>query len=148
MPGANYMGGKRYGQNFRHVTLYVDPYSRNAAKARTKDSAGRIQKGFFSKRRLDMLSKGLAPNQRERGAPICAGAREPGQSDIGLTHAKQGIDTSPHILGFIPSPARFFPRTPNSRKHGRCFNHESSAGNSTRSSRVIEALDTSERALD
>lgn len=37
--------------------------NRNAAKARTKDATTRTQKGFFGRRRFDILARGLALNQ-------------------------------------------------------------------------------------
>lgn len=126
---------------------FAEQHHRNAAKARSKDSTGRIQKGFFSKRRLDMLSQGLAPNRGDHGAPVYAGTREAGRSDIGLAHAKHRLESRQDVVGFIPSPTRFSPRTPNSRKSSKRFNQTGSSSNSTQSSKVIEALDISERAF-
>jgi hypothetical protein len=148
MPGANYMGGKRL------VSFSVTVYSvvhydfSNAAKARAKDSTGRIQKGFFSRRRLDLLSKGIASNQRRPSSYAGGDAGELERSNIDLAHARQKTDTSPNhgISSFIPSPTRFSPCTPKSRKSRlMLMQQHSSGGSSSQRSKVIDALDTSDR---
>ncbi|KAF9468183.1 hypothetical protein BDZ94DRAFT_1318265 [Collybia nuda] len=129
MPGANYMGGKR-----------------NAAKTRSKDTIGRIQKGFFSKRRLDMLSQGLARNQGSRNALRYPEIRETELPEIGLAHAKHSrrVSSQQDISRYMLSPTHFSPRTPSSREASKNINQASSSTNSTQTSKVIEALDTSE----
>lgn len=75
MVGANYMGGRR-----------------NAAKARTRDKSGKVQKEFFGRRRLNLLSKGLGVRPRllpweSKGVKTsgCSIA----QMSIGLNHVKR-----------------------------------------------------------
>ncbi|KAG6816644.1 hypothetical protein H0H87_004390 [Tephrocybe sp. NHM501043] len=78
MAGANYMGGKRYGPT----------------KARSKDSMGRIQKTFFGRQRLNMLSNGIPTRRgwlssRPETPAVDASKISVGiLSEIGLTHAK------------------------------------------------------------
>ncbi|KAJ7454670.1 hypothetical protein FB451DRAFT_1278904, partial [Mycena latifolia] len=103
-PGANYMGGKR-----------------NAARARSKDTS-RVHKTFFSRQRLDILSKGLSGRAPSGGISTGYGPRVTA-SDIALSHARHPA-TYPEDQNIIPGP-------------------RSSSG-SIRSSRVLEALDTTE----
>ncbi|KAK0470087.1 uncharacterized protein EV420DRAFT_1757707 [Desarmillaria tabescens] len=105
MAGANYMGGKK-----------------NAAKIRSRDAAGRQQKRFFGRQRLNLLSK-----RRSINSPT---SRNQPQPSISLAHAKQNSTLQPQ--GYIPSPSK----PPKSKRDG-----PSSASNS---SKVLEALDTSE----
>ncbi|KAJ7163921.1 hypothetical protein C8R43DRAFT_1168728 [Mycena crocata] len=114
-PGANYMGGKR-----------------SAAKARSKDTTGRVHKNFFGRQRLDILSKSLSGRAT---SAECASGHGPrvSASDIGLSHAKHAI--SP-VVEVYPS------RSPPSRRTRSKSHKRSSSG--SRSSRVLEALDTGE----
>ncbi|SJK99780.1 uncharacterized protein ARMOST_03091 [Armillaria ostoyae] len=107
MAGANYMGGKK-----------------NAAKVRSRDAAGRQQKRFFGRQRLNLLSKRCSIN-----SPT---SRNQPQPSISLAHAKQNSTLSLSPRGYIPSPSK--PRK--SKRDG-----PSSASSS---SKVLEALDTSE----
>lgn len=108
-----------------------DSVSRNAARARSKDTTGRVQRSHFSRQRLDILSKGL-------GGLIPSGETSSGcgprvtASDIALSHAKHLEVLEDQNGGFIPHP-----HIP-SKSHKR-----SSSG--SRTSRVLEALDTTER---
>ncbi|KAG6916172.1 hypothetical protein DXG01_008145 [Tephrocybe rancida] len=79
MPGANYMGGKR-----------------NAAKARAKDSTGRIQKGYFGRKRLNMLSNGIPGRTSSRSWDAAPPGVDPGPIStpriaIELAHAPSGL---------------------------------------------------------
>ncbi|KAK0449879.1 hypothetical protein EV421DRAFT_1777424 [Armillaria borealis] len=107
MAGANYMGGKK-----------------NAAKVRSRDAAGRQQKRFFGRQRLNLLSK-----RRSINSPT---SRNQPQPSISLAHVKQNSTLSLSPRGYIPSPSK--PRK--SKRDG-----PSSASSS---SKVLEALDTSE----
>jgi hypothetical protein len=124
--------------------VHFDP--RNAAKARAKDFTGRIQKAFFGRRRLDLLSKGIANNQREPCS--YAGAEAEAESDrpnIDLAHARH---RSPYhgVSAFIPSPTRFSPCTPRSTKSTSVLVQQYDSGaSSTQRSQVIDALDVSDR---
>lgn len=86
MVGANYMGGKRYTAPVTSQLQFVElngMYSRNAAKARSRDKTGRVQKDFFVRKRLSILSKGLAaaPCPQEVTPTTCA--------SINLEHARK-----------------------------------------------------------
>ncbi|RDB26271.1 hypothetical protein Hypma_006357 [Hypsizygus marmoreus] len=127
MPGANYMGGKR-----------------NAAKARSRDATGRIQKGFFGRRRFDMLSKGLAskgPVEDEAPSHLGKGA---GDLGLSLAHARNHTDfTTPvQSRSVVLPPKRFPPATPKSKWSGNSAS--TSSGKGHRSSRVLDVLDTFE----
>ncbi|KAJ6577469.1 hypothetical protein B0H19DRAFT_1120075 [Mycena capillaripes] len=128
-PGANYMGGKR-----------------NAARARSKDMTKRTHKNFFSRQRLDILSKGLSGRIPSGGKPSGLGPRV-SASDISLSHARHLAprhEDQNHIPMHSPadvsSPSRSPPAKPRNRSHIR-----SSSG--SRSSKILEALDTTERKL-
>ncbi|KAK0495205.1 hypothetical protein EDD18DRAFT_1354417 [Armillaria luteobubalina] len=107
MAGANYMGGKK-----------------NAAKIRSRDAAGRQQKRFFGRQRLNLLSK-----RRSINSPTPKNQPQP---SISLAHAKQNSTLSLSPRGYIPSPSKPW----KSKRDG-----PSSASSS---SKVLEALDTSE----
>ncbi|KAG7444869.1 uncharacterized protein BT62DRAFT_921111 [Guyanagaster necrorhizus] len=111
MAGANYMGGKI-----------------NAAKVRSRDEAGRQQKRFFGRQRLNLLSKGL-PQQSRRSITSRISRNQP-QPTISLAHSKQNSTLSPQ--GYIPSPSK----PPKFKRDGPSF--------ASSSSKVPEALDTSE----
>ncbi|KAK0235597.1 hypothetical protein EDD85DRAFT_837443 [Armillaria nabsnona] len=109
MAGANYMGGKK-----------------NAAKVRSRDAAGRQQKRFFGRQRLNLLSK-----RRSVNSPT---PRNQAQPSISLAHAKQKQNSTLLLSprGYIPSPS----------KPGKSKRDGPSSASS--SSKVLEALDTSE----
>ena len=90
MVGANYTGGRR-----------------NAAKARSKDTTGRLQRGHFSKQRLGILTDALRSTRPDRSRPS-AGSDDPNLTsnprpgyatctppatvyDISLVHAKRDL---------------------------------------------------------
>ncbi|KAJ7075143.1 hypothetical protein B0H15DRAFT_956713 [Mycena belliarum] len=124
-PGANYMGGKR-----------------NAARARSKDATGRRQKTFFSRQRLDILSKGLAGRAPSGGSSSGYGPRVTA-SDIALSHARHPATHPPvaedqnTIPTAVGEPATSIPKIPRNA-------HKRSSSGSMRSSKVLEALDTTE----
>jgi hypothetical protein len=122
----------------------VHHYSfRNVAKARAKDSTGRIQKGFFGRRRLDLLSKGIANYQWQLNSHPVEDAGEMERSNIDLAHARQKAKILPHLSNFIPSPTRSL-CTP--KRSGSTFKHQcSSGGSSSQRPKVLDALDTSDR---
>ncbi|KAJ7045489.1 hypothetical protein C8F04DRAFT_436190 [Mycena alexandri] len=122
-PGANYMGGKR-----------------NAARTRCKDTTGRAHKNFFSRQRLDILSKGLS-GRAPSGSTSGLGPRITA-SDIGLSHAKHlapNLDREDAVSRRVDTstPSRSTHLTEETRSHMR-----SSSG--SRSSKILEALDTTE----
>lgn len=65
----------------------IHVFARNAAKARSRDKTGRIQKDFFGRRRLTILSKGLAAAPRSRDL-ISGGSVSTTRASIELGHAK------------------------------------------------------------
>ncbi|KAF5392336.1 hypothetical protein D9757_001429 [Collybiopsis confluens] len=119
MTGANYMGGKK-----------------NQAKARVKDSVGRAQKQHFGSQKLKLK---LANHRSEDEPP----APKKSISDIQLAHARHNLKN----LGYIAHPIRVSPSTPKSKSTLAKFSQAGSSSGSTRSSRVLEALDTLERTL-
>ncbi|KAJ7911457.1 hypothetical protein B0H13DRAFT_2271983 [Mycena leptocephala] len=124
-PGANYMGGKR-----------------SAARARSKDTTSRAHKNFFSRQRLEILSNGLSGRAPSRGSSSGHGPRI-SASDIGLSHARhlaprlEDERIPVHTPVDVSSPSRRPHSKPRNRSHMR-----SSSG--SRSSKVLEALDTTE----
>jgi hypothetical protein len=101
MTGANYTGGKR-----------------NAARDRSRDASGRLQRGYFSRQRLNLLANGLVPRSLETL-----------HNHISLKHARLDEKKSQVAQGLV-EPAAEFP----------CFEPSSA-----RRSRVLEMLDTEER---
>lgn len=142
------MGGKRCEPiNLGYLYTYLS--LRNAAKARSRDTTGRVQKGFFGRQRLDMLSKGLSANQ-ERTQNL-KHVRENPVSDIGLAHARPkssvAMNEDISLDGFIPAPIHISPCTPKSkaRKSKYLSDSASSSSSCPPRSEVLNALDTSER---
>uniref|UniRef100_A0A0W0EXH8 Uncharacterized protein n=1 Tax=Moniliophthora roreri TaxID=221103 RepID=A0A0W0EXH8_MONRR len=138
MAGANYMGGKRYvamllkGCNTGWNWFIV---IRSAARARAKNTTGCVQKRFFGQQRLNLalrkLEAGLGVRTRiPKSTAISA---------ISFAHAKN----PDNLPGFIPEPIRVAPCTPTSRSRLSKLN-EDEAVSSTRSSSILEALDTKE----
>ncbi|KAJ6488114.1 hypothetical protein C8R47DRAFT_1320511 [Mycena vitilis] len=126
-PGANYMGGKR-----------------NAARARSKDTTGRVHKNYFGRQRLDILSKGLRGRAPSGGNTSGHGPRI-SASNIALSHAKHNAlgvkdqpTQSPDDVS-SPPPSRSRPSKSGTQNRYRL---RSSSG--SRSSKVLEALDTTE----
>jgi len=110
-------------------------------KARSKDTVGRQQKGFFGRKRLDILSKGLCTSN---ATEITTFLSSKGPENIDFAHARKKIPLDDRILrSYIPSPVHVSPSTPRSHKRTRKEAHTSSSG--TRHAKVIEALDTLER---
>ncbi|KAJ7671529.1 hypothetical protein DFH06DRAFT_118074 [Mycena polygramma] len=130
-PGANYMGGKR-----------------NAARARSKDTTGRVHKNYFGRQRLDILSKGLRRRAPSGGNASGHGPRI-SASDIALSHAKHnapGVKDQPtpshsESPGNASSPSPSRSRPSKSLTQNR-YRLRSSSG--SRSSKILEALDTTE----
>ncbi|KAF8637511.1 hypothetical protein AX17_002776 [Amanita inopinata Kibby_2008] len=87
MAGANYMGGKRLGSIplSKFQPFFKNLIYRNTVKSRLRDIAGRTQKGFFGRRRLEMLSKGLARNSELGNRSL---SRNENRQSISLSHAK------------------------------------------------------------
>jgi len=123
-------------------------YDRNAAKARTRDAIGRLQKGFFSRRRLEMLSKGLVGQGRETALSTNTGKdfeNKPPVAAINLAHAKRNIQL-PLKEKLIPTSTRFPLHTSAQRESD--FSHKiGHAHGGIRSSEVLNALDVSDRAF-
>jgi hypothetical protein len=148
---TTYAWGQLHGRQavcmrFSYFCFAAHRYFRNAAKARVKDSTGRIQKVFFGRRRLDLLSKGITNNLREssyhgKGSKLTS-------LSIDLAHSKQTTEISSRHDGqsFIHSPTRFFSSTPGTRRSGLRTGQQCSSGSSSsQCSKVIDALDTSDR---
>ncbi|KAF9448654.1 hypothetical protein P691DRAFT_800434 [Macrolepiota fuliginosa MF-IS2] len=104
MAGANYTGGRR-----------------NAAKARSRDKTGRIQKDFFGRRRLNILSKGLGvlPRSEEivTGWSNCSVAA---RDSIELGHARKTIliQRDDKMLSSVSTPTSGLH---GSKKRNRCL---------------------------
>ncbi|KAK7472819.1 hypothetical protein VKT23_000926 [Stygiomarasmius scandens] len=116
MAGANYMGGKR-----------------NAAKARTRDTAGRAQKRYFSRKRLDLaMTKSVLPRPRTI-------------LDIDLSHAKCNTEAFLTDPSFIPDTIHVSPCTPRSLIKLSQLREESDIpDNPSLKSKVLQTLDSSE----
>jgi hypothetical protein len=115
-PGANYMGGKR-----------------SAARARSKDSTGRVHKAYFGRQRLEILSKALCGPAPSGAGSSNANCARVSASDIAFSHARH-----PALEELHPDPTPAAPKLRNK-------SHNRSSSGSSRSSRVLEALDTTER---
>jgi hypothetical protein len=143
------MGGKRSVCSIWNLrTIWVDTPLRNAAKARSKDTTGRAQKDFFGRQRLNILSKGLIANSRGLDVPAGKRQSEGSMFDIGLAHAKcNPLTPEVHQHSFIPSPVYVSPCAPKFKS--KSFTHyassSSTGSNRSSSSKVLDALDMSER---
>ncbi|KAG1887350.1 hypothetical protein F4604DRAFT_1245263 [Suillus subluteus] len=118
MTGANYMGGKR-----------------NAARARTKDSTGRVQKRHFGQQRL---AAALCNTKEERGKPERMSLKSV-LHQINLAHAQRDAK----IKGSRPSIAHSI-----STSRDPSFAHGTSFGTSKRRkqpSKILRTLDLSDR---
>ncbi|KAF6759871.1 hypothetical protein DFP72DRAFT_1166707 [Ephemerocybe angulata] len=115
MVGANYMGGKRLA-NFRWLDRgLVDMRCRNAIRFKGKDRDERLQKTFFGKQRLQLLSKGLLSSgivtDRRGQSEAKTGA---GIADISFAHARQKIPVDGagsstqerQTMSWIPEPTQ------------------------------------------
>jgi len=101
MTGANYMGGKRWVESSApgSLTLKFEPPScRNAARARTRDSTGRLQKRHFGQQRL---AAALCNTSEERENPRKM-TLESALHKISLAHAQR----DPKITRGVPSTAQ------------------------------------------
>ncbi|KAF8813363.1 hypothetical protein BYT27DRAFT_7006401, partial [Phlegmacium glaucopus] len=119
---------------------------RNAAKARVKDTTGRLEKTFFGQRRLCALSKGLSaskPMSRYNG-PL---EESLGLADISLSHARQKtpLNNDDFTSSFIPSPIHIAPCTPRSRRRAKKGLEAHSSSSNISKSAVLDALDVVER---
>ncbi|XP_006459041.1 hypothetical protein AGABI2DRAFT_116000 [Agaricus bisporus var. bisporus H97] len=125
MAGANYMGGRR-----------------NAAKARSRDKTGRIQKDFFGRRRLNILSKGLAAAPRSREV-VTGGSVLATHAPIELGHAKKATviqEESVSVLGKRKCDQSDIQTSSSSPRSRRSAQIGSSSTRSTKS-RLIQELD-------
>ncbi|KAJ3829904.1 hypothetical protein F5880DRAFT_142684 [Lentinula raphanica] len=136
MVGANYMGGKR-----------------NAAKARVRDSAGRAQKRYFGAQRLNLAANYGNDRRNNENGPksyldiVATNGPTKSITDIKFAHARQHTSNpDPQTMGYIPAPIRISPCTPNSRMKLSKLSEDTSSSSSrrTKSSKVLQALDTSE----
>jgi hypothetical protein len=110
--------------------------ARNAAIARSRDVAGRVQKQFFGRQRFEHLSKNLG--HKLQSSSETASMRQK-HAPISLSHAKQDADDENqenNPIAVLATPIRGLDKTSSSTT-------TSSGGHS--SSRVLQALDTSDR---
>ncbi|KAJ7236264.1 hypothetical protein B0H12DRAFT_1140511 [Mycena haematopus] len=138
-PGANYMGGKRSNtSSFKSAPPHG--VSRNAARARSKDTTGRAHKNYFGRQRLDILSKGLS-GRTHSGEGLSGHGPRISASNIELSHARRQLEASrieePSPVDRASSRAE----SPHSRSRNRSHMRSSSG---SRSSKILEALDTTE----
>lgn len=113
---------------------------RNAAKARVKDTTGRLEKSFFGQRRLCAAS--------QAGRKNIPTEESLGGANISLGHAKRTIPPKNDVItsSFIPSPIDPSPSTPRSRRRtNKRLEVHSSSSNVGRRSKALDALDVSER---
>jgi len=94
-------------------------FSRNAAKAKTRDKSGKVQKEFFGRRRLNLLSKGLGIQSRLLPKEV-TGAKASGtliaRSSINLNHVKR---TEPLLVNHAHNSESFKSTPSTSRKRTR-----------------------------
>ncbi|KJA16879.1 hypothetical protein HYPSUDRAFT_71055 [Hypholoma sublateritium FD-334 SS-4] len=126
---------------------------RNAMKARAKDTVGRQHKGHFGRQRLDVLAKGICAAR----STACVGTLGSGDRplvEIDFAHARRGEqldldgangDSGRHC--YIPSPVRIAPSTPraSAQKRARRAAEAHTSSSAASGSRVLDALDMSER---
>ncbi|KII89854.1 hypothetical protein PLICRDRAFT_52994 [Plicaturopsis crispa FD-325 SS-3] len=128
MAGANYMGGKR-----------------NVAKARAKDGTSRLQKGHFSRQRLDILNKGLGGSRDA----LHSGNTQAGNAlvpDIGLAHAQRHLSNTTNCGSPRHETHTQLPEiTAMDQMHGRRDAGLVSKNTKKRTSKVLDTLDASER---
>lgn len=94
MVGANYTGGRR-----------------NAAKARSKDTATRLQRGHFSKQRLGILTGAL-------------GSRRPDHESLSRPPVTDNPNLTAHLRsGFLISPSGYSTCTPVATVHDISLGH-------------------------
>lgn len=152
--GSSHARCKLHGREAARIPYHLlrlrpDELTRNAAKARLKDTTRRTQKGFFGRQRLDILAKGVsAYSTWGKQTPDCS--RKPVSliSEIGLAHAFNDAHRTPEVnsftrYSFIPSPIHVSPCTPHLKK--TMPHDEPSSGSRSHSSEVLDALDTYER---
>ncbi|KAF8841808.1 hypothetical protein BDN67DRAFT_489364 [Paxillus ammoniavirescens] len=114
MAGANYMGGKR-----------------NAARARTKDAAGRAQKRHFGRQRL---AAALCMTREDRRIHLSKPTLSSVLPEIDLAHARRDIvdDVPSPVNQAFESVRLHSPPSPNDDKRRR------------NPSKILVALDTSD----
>ena len=113
---------------------------RNAAKARVKDTKGRLEKSFFGQRRLCAASQAMRRNNIPLEGKL-------GGANISLGHAKRQIPPNNDLIttSFIPSPIDVSPSTPGSRTRTKQRLEAHSSSFNVGRSKVLDALDVSER---
>ena len=113
---------------------------RNAAKARVKDTTGRLEKSFFGQRRLCAASQAM----RRNNIPL---DQSLGGANISLGHAKRRIPPNNDVIAssFIPSPIDVSPSTPRSRRRTQKRIQAYSSSSDVGRSKAIDVLDVSER---
>lgn len=157
------MGGKRYHTHYTSELLNLCLTFRNAAKAKSRDKTGRIQRDFFGRRRLNILSKGLGVLPRsEEGT-----ARGPNtfatRTSIALGHAKKATtagadELTPQSISASTTSASSVSRKrkrghePVTQPHSSSPNSKGSIETTTSSirstkSRLLQQLDLLEREL-
>lgn len=131
----------------------MNAVSRNAARARAKDTDTRLQKSYFSKQRLAVLTKGLG---KSVGAPLKSiriGERS-SAPDISLVHARRGTRTSRACLEdweprHVPAYTGDDTLEPAAKRLKLGASSTSSPGsgrsNESRHSRILRELDVSDR---
>lgn len=141
MPGANYMGGKRSVFWIHSASQLMLPRIRNAAMARSRDATGRVQKGYFGRQRMEALTRGLQAEQKN----VPNGELNLRSCSIDLAHAQRDgplDDTS------YRSPTTPQQNSTNNRlapSSGSKTHESRSSRDSIRSSKVLLAMDTTER---
>ena len=122
------------------MTTTWEKCNRNAAKARVKDTKGRLEKSFFGQRRLCAASQAMKRNN----IPLEEGL---GCANISLGHAKRKIPPNDDLLtsSFIPNPIDISTATPRSPRRTKRRLEAHSSGSDVGGSKVLDALDVSER---
>jgi hypothetical protein len=108
---------------------------RNAAKARTRDVPGRLQKGFFGRQRISALISDLKRSSTPENT------RSKLRQDIELAHARRNICKE----ALLNEDAVVESRDANNIEQRSSSSSGSSSTDSTKHSRTLDALDASER---
>lgn len=122
---------------------------RNVAKARVKDTDGRLQRNHFGKQRLSVLAKGLGrtlapPRQALREEAIAA--RIPFAHAQKTSHATESPEQRDLFEVRSAYSQQRTPRGPSNRQTSRAA-PSSTSSRSSRSSKITSELDSTERTF-
>jgi hypothetical protein len=124
--------------------------NRNTVKAKGRDRTARIQKDFFGKQKMNILSRGLVANTEinSQGTAATTG-KNIGVADISLAHARQKIQLpkgSENI--WIPEPYSYSSGTSSSPRIGTTRTRKDThSAKSNSKAKILKYLDQNERKI-